>query len=67
MDDLDRAVNRALAAAHGHPTVRPYVEHAVALARFEAHAEFGGPLRHEPLSEGCRSRPSGRCIPRSSM
>ena len=59
---MDDAINRALAAAHEHPTVRPYLERAVGLARFQAH-ERDGPFRHEPLSSGVPQRPQGALLP----
>ena len=63
MDDLARAMDRALDAALPHATVAPHVEHAVALARFQAHDPPGGPFRHEPLSSAVPQRPIGPMYP----
>ena len=63
MDDLDRAIDRALAAARSHPTVAQHVEAAAALARFHAQADRTGPFRHEPLSDGVPQPPVGPIYP----
>ena len=59
---MEDAINRAIAAAHPHPAVKPHVERAVALATFQAH-EQSGPFRHEPLSSGVPQRPKHPCLP----
>ncbi len=39
------------------------MERAAALARFQAHAEYGGPFRHEALSDGVPQPPIGPMYP----
>jgi len=63
VDDLARAMNRGLDAARPYATVAPHVEHAVALARFQARDPAGGPFRHEPLSPAVPQRPTGPMFP----
>ena len=63
MDDLTLAIDSARAAAVPHPTVRPHVDRAAALARFQAYAESGGPFRPERLSDAVPQLPVGPMYP----
>jgi hypothetical protein len=62
VDELDRAINEALAAARAFPSVAPRVEHAAGLARFQRR-ESRGPYREEPLSPGVPQPPEGPLFP----
>jgi hypothetical protein len=59
---VETELDRVLQAAQQHPTVRPHVERAVALARFEAH-EDDGPFWRAELSTGVPQYPAGPLFP----
>jgi hypothetical protein len=58
---VDDAIDRARAAAQHHPSVKPHIDNAIAVARFQEPAR--GPYRAEPLSSGVPQRPTTPMFP----
>jgi hypothetical protein len=60
---VEEALERALAAARPFPAVARHVERAVALARFRARDEPGGPVWRGGLSDGVPQEPERPLLP----